>query len=98
MKSFLLEVLIKLYLFNKGIMKRLTFLAVGIIILELLLRAGGFIYLHVKDSDNGIVDELSSSTNAYRILALGESTTEGGGELSCVTLFETGISRFTGLL
>jgi len=64
---------------SKAVIKRLLYLAFGLILLEMLLRSGGFVWLHGKDFVNGIIYESNSPANAYRILALGESTTEGGG-------------------
>ncbi len=63
---------------SKRTIRILLYLVAGLIFLELLLRAGGFVYFHVKEFGS----DISPSENTYRILALGESTTEDGGDYS----------------
>jgi len=66
-----------------GLLKKSALFLVGILpcifLLEIVLRLGGFIYLGFQEQRNQIRFQ---EKDAYRILCLGESTTQLGGENS----------------
>lgn len=68
------------------IIRRIIWVFFGIVLLEILLRVGGFAYLDFKDYQNRL-DKGDEDT--YRILCLGESTTEQGGVYSWPAQLET---------
>ena len=60
-------------------------LLVSLILIEVLLQLGGFLYLATQEYKNR---ETLSNRDTYRILCLGESTTAMGGEHSYPKLLE----------
>ena len=60
--------------------KTLLWLATGILLLELLLRAGGSAYVYFAERSN--TPPAPDGLDTYRVLCLGESTTANGGEFS----------------
>lgn len=59
---------------GKSVKKKIIWLVAGLILLELLLRIGGFAYLTLKEHQNQPTEK-----DTYTILCLGESTTADGG-------------------
>jgi len=77
----------KIGLILTGIIFTLIFLEVG-------LRSAGFVLLYVSAPKENTISE-SYTNNTYRILALGESTTEMGGKNSWPSQLETVLNNKT---
>lgn len=65
---------------------------IGIMGLELLLRIGGGLHLYLKDSKNTASDAVGTA-DVYRIICLGESTTEAGGRFAWPAQLETILNK-----
>ena len=68
----------------KRLLKKISFIVIGLFLLELFLQAGGFIYVNKRNQEN-----LSENDGEIRILCLGESTTAEGGMYSWPSQLET---------
>lgn len=62
--------------------KKALFLLLGIVLLEISLRGIGAVNNWVKENRGRVIQEELESESIYRILAVGESTTQHGGNAS----------------
>lgn len=69
-------------------MKKIAWVLMGLLLLELLLRTAGAAYLLLREHPIGLLDDSKRET-PYIILCLGESTTRNGGAVSWPSQLES---------